>query len=231
MSNTTIYWVRLGNPHLFEARPNISQGKEIGAPRFGANLHLPEGIDIAPIQQAVIDAHLLKWPDPSKRPPLQVSVGCDPTLWNNKTPGYLRIPLVWGPTEYPDDPVSTGWVLISSANEDSPPSVVEIINGAVVRLDDLTKVYPGCECHAGIWIFGYDQGPKSKGISCGLNGVQLTGRSMPRFDSKPTNEQMFGGAAPPPPPAPPLPPGATPAAPSMPGGATGAPSMGGDAFD
>lgn len=219
MPNRTIHWVRLGYPHLFEARAIVVNGMETGDPRFGANLHFASDADpavaatVRAVQEDILAAWAAKWPDPNRRPPMRVSVGCDRNLWVN-APGYIRLPLVWGPAAFPGVPAATGWVLTTSAKADSPPVVVELVNGLPVQLADRGKAYPGAECHAGVGIFAYDMGAQSRGISCGLNGVQLTGREFPRFDGRPTLGQMFDTAnAPPPPPAPP---GAAPAAPPNP---------------
>lgn len=209
MSIRTIFWVRASYPHLFEPRAIVQDGKETGEPRFSVNLHFANDADpavaaaVRAVQEDIMAAWATKWPDPARRPPMRVSVGGDRNLWVN-APGYIRLPLVWGPAAAPGDPNATGWVLTASAKADSPPIVVEMVNGLPVQLADRTKAYPGAECHAGISIFAYDKGAQSKGISAGLNGIQLTGRDFPRFDGKPTVSQMFSPeGAPPPPPAPP----------------------------
>lgn len=213
-------WVRLAYPHLFEPRAIVSKGVETGAPRFSANLHLDNtpAEYIQMIQQAVINAYVSKWPDPTRRPPLQATVGGDPRLWTNKLPGYLRTPLVWGPSDFPEDPNAKGWVLLTTAQADSPPDVVQAIpqpdgsfSGAV-PLSDRALVYPGAEAFAHVGVYAYAKGGQSVGISCGLNGIALTGRDLGRFDSKPTVGQMFGGmAGSAPPPVPGAAPGAAPA--------------------
>lgn len=216
MSNRTIHWVRLGFPHLFEPRAIVQNGVQTGEPRFGANLHLPEGFDVLSLQQEIAAVWAAKWPDPTRRPPMAGAPGGDPNAWTNTLPGYLRQPLVWGPKDYPEDPNAKGWVLLTSAKADSPPVVVKMVGGQPVQVTDRGEVYPGCECHAGVSFFAYDKGAQSKGLSCGLNGVQLTGRDLGRFDQKPSLAQMFGTSAAAPPPPPPLPVGAIPAAPAAP---------------
>ncbi len=216
MSNRTIHWCRAGHPALFEPRAIIQNGVQTGEPRFSANLHLPEGFDVLSLQQEIVMVWAAKWPDPTKRPPMAGTPGGDPNAWTNTIPGYIRQPLVWGPKEWPDDPEAKGWILITSARQDSPPVVVEMVGGQPVSVTDRSKVYPGVEVHAGCSLFSYDKGSQSKGISCGLNGVQLTGRDLGRFGNRPSLGQMFGAAAGAPPPPPPLPAGAVPAAPAAP---------------
>ena len=124
-----IPWARLSYPHLFEPKAIVSKGVETGAPRFSTNFHLdntPPSI-ITLLQQAVMGAYLAKWPDPSRRPPIAAQVGGDPRAWTNKLPGYLRIPLVWGPSDWPDDPNATGWILIATSPADSPPQVMQAL--------------------------------------------------------------------------------------------------------
>jgi hypothetical protein len=222
-----IPWVRLGFPVLFEPRPVIQNGVETGAPRFSANLHFPANPDpalVRAVQEAVLLAHATKWPDPAKRPPLACQVGGDPAQWVNGL-GRLRIPFVWGPATWPNDPSAAGWVLTTTARADSPPFVGELVNGIPVALAERAKAYPGAEVRASVGIFGYDKGAQSKGISAGLNGLVLTGREWPRFDSKPTVGQMFNAlpASAPPPiegGAPPMP-GQGYTAPAMPAGDDG----------
>ena len=203
MASTTLPYVRIGYPHLFEARPVIQNGVQIGDPRFGCNFHFQEGHDpavVTMLQNAIFEAIAAKWPDPAKRPRFQVASGSPKEAWVNG-PGWPRIPLVWGPAAYPDDPAAPSWVLISSAKEDSPPFVGEVVNGINVALADRGKAYAGAEVHASVGIFAYYKSVTSFGVSAGLNGVLLTGRELGRFDNKPTVAQMFAtvpvGAPPP----------------------------------
>lgn len=183
MASFTIPYVQLGYPHLWEARPIMQQGRPIGDPRFSANLVLPANPDpriIEQIKGAIVAAWEAKWPDPAKRPPL----------------ASLRVPLVWGDTAFPEDPNCQGrWVVLCAAKADSPPQVVEDLNGSglYTQVTDRAKVYPGAEAHVNVGIYGYDLGQQSRGIAAGLNGVILTGRPVNRFDSKPTITQMAAG--------------------------------------
>jgi len=185
MSSFTIPYVQLGYPHLWEARPIMQQGRPIGEPRFSVNLVLPANPDpriVEQIKGAIVAAWEAKWPDATKRPPL----------------ASLRVPFVWGDTAFPEDPNCRGrWVVLCAAKADSPPQVVEDLNGSglYTQVVDRAKVYPGCEAHVNVGIYGYDMGPQNRGISAGLNGVILTGRPVNRFDSKPTVAQMASGIA------------------------------------
>ena len=185
---------RLGYPNVWEPKVVVQNGRPLAdsKPRFSCNLHLPPGAQHQ-VKKAIKEAIETKWPDPKKRP--FVSATEDPMTWYNKNhqtgqkSSGLRLPLVWGPAEWPDDPNATGWVLITSSPENSPPAVVEQRNGMNVAVTEHAKVYPGAEAHAYVGIYGYSVG--QDGVACGLNGLLLTGREMGRFDSKPTIDQMF----------------------------------------
>jgi hypothetical protein len=150
-----------------------------------------------------------KWPDERMRPPLRAQIGGDPAMWTNRIPGSLRVPLVWGPTEWPDDPNAKGWVLITTSPEASKPVLHQAIlspdgntiNGSV-DLVDRAAVYPGAEAFANVSVYAYSKGGQQVGISAGLNGVAFTGRDLGRFDSRPSPGQMFGGSTAPAVPAP-----------------------------
>ena len=190
-----IPYVRLHFPHLKEPHQIKINGVPTGDPRFGSNLVFPAGVEsfnpalIPSIKQAITEAWVKKWPDPTKRPPLET----------------LRQPLVWGPTEWPDDKTVAGcWVLIAAAREKDPPACVTADGRQIQDAGDpaWAAFYPGAEVHANLGFFGYDTSKTSRGISCGLNGVRLTGRQLPRFDSRPNVAQMFQdipASAPPPP--------------------------------
>ena len=187
---------RLGFPKLWEPAAVTQNGRPLDGsrPRFSCNLHISDQ-DAVKVQLAIREAIEAKWPDPKKRP--HVSVTKDPMTWFNKNhktgakSAGMRLPLVWGPAEWPDDSNATGWVLITSSPENSPPAVVEKIRGMNVSVEERAKVYPGAEAHAYVGIYGYSMG--QEGVACGLNGILLTGNEMGRFDSRPTVDQMFGG--------------------------------------
>lgn len=187
---------RLGFPKLWEPQAVTQNGRPLDGskPRFSCNLHISQA-DAVKVQLAIREAINAKWPDPAKRP--HVSVTKDPMTWFNKnhktgakSPG-MRLPLVWGPAEWPDDKNADGWVLIASSPENSPPAIVEHRNGMNIAVEEKAKVYPGAEAHCYVGIYGYSAG--QEGVACGLNGVMLTGRELGRFDSRPTVDQMFAG--------------------------------------
>lgn len=202
MSALTIPNVRLGYPKLFKPETIIENGRPTGAPRFGVNLHLPN--DLALIQQcqrSVHAAYTEKWPDANNRPPLTVNPS-DPMTWFNKNhqtgmrSSGIRVPLVWGPAEWPEDPnAADTWILVCASPENSPPVVVNHLKQPV---QDPTLAYPGAEAYANVSFYGYARSG-GLGVGCGINGVMLTGRDVGRFDSKPTMEQMFGDVNLPPP--------------------------------
>jgi len=203
MSQILIPNCRLGYPKLLKPESIMENGRPTGEPRFGVNLHLPnDPALLKQCQDAVIRAWQEKWPDQNARPPLMVDPN-NPQSWFNKNhktgmrSSGIRVPLVFGPAEWPDDPnVQDGvWVIICAAQQNSPPAVVDFRRQPIQNPND---VYPGAEAYAHVAFYGY-QRSGSVGIGCGINGVMLTGRDVGRFDSKPTTDQMFGDVQLPPP--------------------------------
>ena len=192
-----IPFARLGYPHLREAVPIMTGGRPKGEPRYTVELHLNDSVTLADgrpliltLQQEIVAAAEKLWPDPARRPPCQAQPGGDPTLWRSADRS-LRLPLVWGPAENPDDAHAVGWILKAAAKQDAPPYVMRYEGNvpAIIGEHEWGLVYPGAEAHVNLSIYAYADG----GVACGLNGVLLTGRDLGRFDSRPSASQMFGG--------------------------------------
>jgi hypothetical protein len=193
----TIANCRLGYPQLWE--PAAVKGTGDNNPRYTVNLHLPDGVE-EQCKAAIKEVLQAQFPDPKKMPYIAVDWNGDPMTWFNKnhdtgrTSGGLRLPLVYGPAEWPSDPNAKGWILLTSApgDRDRPP-MVKKVNGMNVALNDQTErhlIYPGAEAHAGVGFYWYAKG--ETGVGCGINGLCFTLRDLGRFDSKPTVEDMFG---------------------------------------
>jgi len=193
----TIANCRLGYPSLWE--PSVIKEADDSRPRYSVNLHLPEGAE-EQCKAAIKEVLQAQFPDPAKMPYIAVDWNGDPMTWFNKnhdtgrTSGGLRLPLVYGPAEWPSDPNAKGWILICSARSDRDrPPYVKKVNGMNVALDDQKErhlIYPGAEAHAGVGFYWYSN--VSTGVGCGLNGLCFTMRDLGRFDSKPTVDDMFG---------------------------------------
>ena len=131
MADILIKNARLGYPKLFHPEAVTANGRPLegSRPRYSANVHIPateEGeAQVKQIKQMISAAIKEKWPDEKRRPAFRMTA--DPMTWYNKNhdtgvkSGGARTPLVWGPAEWPEDPNATGWVLIGSASEKSPP--------------------------------------------------------------------------------------------------------------
>ena len=203
MADILIKRARLGYPKIFTPEVVTQDGRPLNdsRPRYTANVHIPDDGDgpkqVAQLKQMIADAIKAKWPDPNRRPAFRMTA--DPMTWFNKNhktgikSGGARIPLVWGPAEWPGDPNATGWVLLTSAAEKSRPECLERRGNVNVPVTEQAKVYPGVECHAHVSIYGYAKG--DEGIACGLNGVLLTGNEVGRFDNRPTASQMFASVS------------------------------------
>ncbi len=107
-------------------------------------------------------------------------------------PGNGKVCLQDGAVKYPDDTRMHGFmILTSTAKADQKPPVVDANLQPVM---DPALAYPGAVAWMVVNTFSYSQ-PTSKGVSCGLNGIMLTGEEgeLGRLDNKPTVEQMFAG--------------------------------------
>lgn len=64
-------------------------------------------------------------------------------------------------------------------------------DGKPIKLDvdDYGRVYPGSLVRASINFYGYDN--ESKGVGCGLNGVQLWDETTPRIDGRQDASELF----------------------------------------
>ena len=142
-----LYYVRLGFPNIWEAKPIMMNGRPKGDPIFSA--------------QVVIDAY-----DPNLAAMVQKIQQAENEIiaiaWPNGVPAVFKKGLMWGPEVHPKDKnVATSWVLHANAKAEDPPQVVmENPPGSGVTVP-LTKetardlVYSGCEAHVGIGLFDY----------------------------------------------------------------------------
>lgn len=179
-------------PHLFEAK----QVQNKGDFKFSANFIFPASMDaedwetINAIVEQVVRA---KWP--------------------GGAPANMSMPWKEGGDA---DASLAGRVMVSaSAKADSRPAVV-IEDGRTPAPPG--SVYPGMGVNAYLNIFAYDAGV-NRGVSFGLNGVQIADRTTKRLDGRKAAEEVFSAVAAPagaPPPVAPVPHAPTPAFPGAP---------------
>jgi hypothetical protein len=156
---------RLAFPALFEPKP-VQQGSD--KLKFQATILLPPGTDLAPFKRAMAAAARNQWGD--------------------KIPKGLKN---WGPRSCEErehlEGFDEGWFFFSvKSNPDRRPAVVD---QALRDILDPNKVYGGCWCKFHINAYAYDR-PDGKGITFGLNGVQLI-RDDTRFDGRVDSTSLF----------------------------------------
>lgn len=193
-SEKLICWFsRLSFPHLFTATPIVRQGQPIGEPFFSTIVILHDEI-VERIR--AVEARLIaqSWPEwgPAGEPPPGIT---------------LKHALKRGETVRAKDPHLAGkWVLSANAKKNSKPWVVtkDHASGNYLPVTDESLVYAGCEGHVSVGLYTTQIQAAAPQIDVGLNGVELTLRPMPSFESRLSAEQALGSgpdvAAPPPPP-------------------------------
>ena len=179
-------------PHLTEAK----QVKNTGDPKFSANFIFPS--DMGNEDWGIINA---------------IVEQVTRARWPGGAPANLRLPWKDGGDA---DPSLAGRMMVSAtAKADSRPAVV-IEDGRTPA--PAGSVYAGMGVNAYLNIFAYDAGV-NRGISFGLNGVQIADRTLKRLDGRKAAEEVFSAVAAPagaPPPVAPTPHAPTPAVPGAP---------------
>jgi len=191
----------LSYPHLFAAKQVNGRGE----PKFSANFIFPADMDQG-------DWDLLNG----------IVVKVTAARWGANQPPNIKLP--WKDAGVAD-PAFAGRIMVgSSAKAESPPKVV--LEDARTLAEPGT-VYPGMGVNAYLNVFAYDASG-NKGVSFGLNAVQIADRTLKRLDGRKDASEVFSPMAAPagaPPPVSPTPHAPTPAfAGAMPPGPPQAPS-------
>lgn len=169
--------VRLSFPALFKPKPRF-RGADENKLTYQATLLIPPDCDLTPFREAMKAAIFAKWEKmvvlPAKGNPIHPCA------------------------EKPDlDGYDEGWHYIACHSQ-RPPGVVDRNN---VPLSDETRVYPGVWAKAYINAFAWDHPVGGRGVSFGLNGIQIVrdderlgGGAMNVADVfEPLGEQETGG--------------------------------------
>lgn len=159
--------VRLSFPNLFEAR--VVPGSQNAKPKFSASLLLPPSFDLKLLQQSMAAAMTKKWGKvitlPAAKNPIKDAAEKEGLA------GY-----------------ETGWRFINvSANLESPPQVVD---QRLLPVTDRTKVYAGMWVRAYLNAFAWEHAQGGKGVSFGLNAIQLM-RDGERIDGRRATTDVF----------------------------------------
>jgi hypothetical protein len=153
----------LSYPHLFKAQKN-----ERNEDRYSTALLLPPEYDLKPLVDALQRAFVEKF-------------GAEKAKW----PRQCRKPSdVIQPAEEKYGSAFAGWHFIN-ASSGTPPGVC---NAAVETVQDPSAVYPGRWAKIAVAAFGYDN--KTKGVTLGLNNVQLLRNDEP-LAGKPRPQDVF----------------------------------------
>ena len=156
--------VRLSFPALFEPKP-VAKGSD--DEKYQASLLLPPDLDMKPFMDAIVAAAKEKWGGnlpkfPAKNNPIK---SCD----DKELAGY-----------------DEGWHYINTKSN-YPPTVVDQRRQEII---DPTRIFAGCWCRFHINAYAYDHPVGGKGVSFGLNAVQLV-REDARLDGRRDATELF----------------------------------------
>lgn len=168
--------VRLAFPALFEPKPVAKGSTEL---KFMATLLIPPTVELKPFYECVKAAMLDKWAKllqlPAKNNPIK---RCD----EKELDGY-----------------EPGWFFINTKTQYQP----NVVDQRRQEIIDKDRIFAGCWCRFHLNAYGYDHPQGGKGVSFGLNSVQLV-REDARLDGRKTATDVFdeietaGDDAPPP---------------------------------
>jgi len=102
------------------------------------------------------------------------------SLFGGKRPKNLKLPFRDGDEEREGKPEYAGMMFINATSKSRP----SVFDESVERIIDPEEFYSGCYGSASVNFYAYDKAG-SKGIACGLNGVQKLKEG----------ERLSGGAA------------------------------------
>jgi hypothetical protein len=158
----------LSYPHLDEPQaPMNGQGN----PKYSGSLVFLQGTDLSALQAAVLEAATDKW-GASAAAKLKSGALKSPFRTDAEAKGYPE-----------------GAIFINVRSEQKPGTVYlypDATTGkpAIVPDDKVKETfYAGATVRASITAFAYDR-PESKGVSFGLNNIQLLDGTTPRLDGR-----------------------------------------------
>lgn len=161
--NVTIENVRISYPTLFN--PKQVAGK--GDPKYSAAFIIAAD---NPGLKAVVDA---------------ASAAIQKTYPAGNVPAnFKHLPLMKGEEKYPGKADYEGMYVLNSSNRSAPTVVDQQMNKVI----DPGAVYPGMYVNVGLSVYTYNN--VSKGVTCGLEAVQLV-RDGERLDSRPSVNDLF----------------------------------------
>jgi hypothetical protein len=175
---------RLSYPHLFKPSAGMGDGGGEGALRYSTTLLFPDNADISLLQETCYLIAAEKWGAKwrEKFPKL-------PMPWKNSTdenqngiPHYKVIGI--DPKEFPV------FIRTGSLADFGPPKVVEPDPRVRVGSDRADEVYAGRWARLTVQPYAYER-PSKKGVSLGLQNVQLLENDEPLGSMRRAAEQEF----------------------------------------
>lgn len=145
----------------------------IGNPKYSVSLVFSKGTDLSALEAAALEAATDKW---------------GPSAVAKIKAGALKWPLRNKPEDVELKGYPEGSTFINVRSEQKPGTVYLYPDAsgkpAQVPDDKIKEVfYAGATVRASITAFAYDR-PESKGVSFGLNNIQLIDGTTPRLDGR-----------------------------------------------
>lgn len=165
----------LSYPHLDEPQAPMNG---VGNPKYSGSLVFLSGTDLSAMQAAVVEAATEKW-----------GAGAVAKLKSGALKTPFRIDAE--AKGYPE-----GAIFVNVRSEQRPGAVylypdAKTGKPAIVPEDKVKETfYAGATVRASVTAFAYDR-PESKGVSFGLNNIQLIDGTTPRLDGRKAAEDEF----------------------------------------
>lgn len=153
--------VRLSYLNAFVPRASTDPNDADKTPRYGCAVLIPKG-DTATLQllkKALMDAGIAKWGEPKFRQMLEAKT--------------LRLPIRDGDKERPDDAAYKGHYFFNTRSKNKP----QIVDTQLNPITSPEGIRSGDYARVNVNAFGYET--KGKGVTFGLNNIQLIRRGEP----------------------------------------------------
>lgn len=160
-------------PFIF--KPTTNQKNE---EQYSITLVFPEGSDLEPLRRAIAKAAADKFGSDKAAKALRSGPFSNPlrlvTDEEAEEKGYPK-----------------GSFMLRAKSKIKPGVVTRAKgpNGKPLPLEDGSMLYPGALVRASVRFYGYDN--ESKGVGCGLSGLQLWDATTPRIDGSRDAAEMF----------------------------------------
>ena len=119
--------------------------------------------------------------------------------WGGKIPPNLKLPLLYGDIDLPDDDTYQNHFFLNATSKDAP----QVVDRHVQPIMDPMMVYSGCFCNVSVNLYPFNANG-NRGVAAGLGNIQfvkdgdrLSGRASADsdFDALEDDEDVLGGDA------------------------------------